>query len=84
LGAIINLGIDRLATGDMAGRIHEVLEQPSGLARAATDPLVQAILAQALHLAFWGVLALALFAFAASWLIPVSAQRLGSATASTR
>jgi EmrB/QacA subfamily drug resistance transporter len=83
LGAIINLGIDRLATGDMAGRIHEVLEQPSGLARAATDPLVQAILAQALHLAFWGVLALALFAFAASWLIPVSAQRLGSATAST-
>jgi EmrB/QacA subfamily drug resistance transporter len=83
LGAIINLGIDQLATGDMAGKIHEVLEQPSGLAKVATDPSVRAILAQALHLAFWGVLALALFAFAASWFIPVPAQRLGSATAST-
>jgi len=83
LGAVLNAGIDRLASGDTAVRIHVVLDQPSGLALVAADPSAQAVLAQALHLTFFGVLALALLAFAASWFIPVPARRLGPAAVGT-
>ncbi|MBW0004097.1 MAG: MFS transporter [Hyphomicrobiales bacterium] len=71
LGAILNIGISRLASDSIASRVHDVLESPSGLLRAAGDPLVQNVLAGALHLTFWGVLSLALLAFAMSWLIPI-------------
>ena len=75
LGAILNFGIARFATGETAGRIHEVLERPSGLSDAAGDPVLQDVLARALHLTYWGVLALALLAFAMSCLIPIERGR---------
>jgi EmrB/QacA subfamily drug resistance transporter len=75
LGAILNIGIAHFATGETAGRIHEVLERPSGLSDAAGDPVLQDVLARALHLTYWGVLALALLAFAMSWLIPIERGR---------
>ncbi|MBV9567092.1 MAG: MFS transporter [Hyphomicrobiales bacterium] len=78
LGAILNFGIARLAKGSIAGRVHEVLERPSGLADAAGDPLVQEVLAGALHLTYWGVLTLALLAFAMTFVIPIE-QRLREA-----
>jgi MFS family permease len=71
LGAILNIGIARFATDSTASRVHDVLESPSGLVRAAGDPLVQDVLARSLHLTFWGVLTLALLASAMSWLIPI-------------
>jgi len=71
LGAILNIGIARFATGETAGRVHEILDRPAGLADAAHDLLVQDVLARAVHLTYWGVLALAILAFAACWLIPI-------------
>jgi MFS family permease len=71
LGAILNIGIARYAAGEAAGRVRHVLERPSGLSEAAGDPFVKAVLERALHLTFWGVLALAILAFATSWLIPI-------------
>jgi EmrB/QacA subfamily drug resistance transporter len=71
LGAILNIGIARFATGSTASRVHDVLESPSGLSAAAADPIVQDVLARALHLTYWGVLTLALLASAMSWLIPI-------------
>ncbi|MFI5010764.1 MAG: MDR family MFS transporter [Hyphomicrobiales bacterium] len=71
LGAILNIGIARFASGETAGRMREVLERPSGLSDTAGDPLLRGVLAQALHLTYWGVLALAILAFATSWLIPI-------------
>jgi EmrB/QacA subfamily drug resistance transporter len=79
LGAILNVGIARFATGEIAGRVHDVLERPSGLSDAAGDPLVQTVLARALHLTYWGVLALAILAFATSWLIPIERGVRGAA-----
>jgi EmrB/QacA subfamily drug resistance transporter len=70
LGAILNLGISGIGAGETADRLHGMLERPSGLAEAASDPLTQSVLAQAVHLTYWGVLVLALLAFAMSWLIP--------------
>lgn len=71
LGAILNIGIARFAAGEAAVRVHDMLGRPSGLSEAASDPLVQGVLAQALHLTYWGVLVLAVLAFATSWLIPI-------------
>jgi EmrB/QacA subfamily drug resistance transporter len=71
LGSILNIGIARFAAGSIATRLHQVLESPSGLSEAAADPIVQDVLARALHLTYWGVLALALLASAMSWLIPI-------------
>jgi predicted MFS family arabinose efflux permease len=80
LGAILNIGIARFATGSTASRVHDVLESPSGLMQAAGDPLVQDVLARALHLTYWGVLTLALLASAMSWLIPIERRLSEPAT----
>jgi Na+/melibiose symporter-like transporter len=74
LGAILNIGIARFSAGETSARVHEMLGRRSGLADAAGDPLVQGVLAQALHLTYWGVLAIAVVACAMVWLIP--ARRL--------
>ena len=72
LGAVLNIGIVRLASGDVAARLHAMLERPSGLAEVAADPAAQSVLAGALHLSYLGVFAIALLAFATSWLIPIA------------
>ncbi|MBV8770644.1 MAG: MFS transporter [Hyphomicrobiales bacterium] len=80
LGAILNLGIARFATGSLADRVHDVLERPSGLSDAAGDPLVQEVLARSLHLTYWGVLILALLAFAMTFFIPIERRSREPAT----
>jgi EmrB/QacA subfamily drug resistance transporter len=74
LGAILNLGIAHYATGATAAQVHEVLESRTGLADAAQTPLVRSVLHQALHLSYWGILAIALLACVACWLIPARRQ----------
>jgi EmrB/QacA subfamily drug resistance transporter len=71
LGAILNIGIARFAEGDTAHRLSAMLERPLGLAEVAGDPIMQDVLARALHLSYWGVLVVAILAFATSWLIPI-------------
>jgi EmrB/QacA subfamily drug resistance transporter len=71
LGAILNIGIARFAGDATAARLHEMLDRPSGLAELALDPALQGVLAEALHLAYVGVLVLAVLAFVMSWLIPI-------------
>jgi MFS family permease len=70
LGAVLNLGIDRYARPDAAARLHGLLERPDGLGGVAADPLAQTALHHALHLAFWGILLLALLACLTCWWIP--------------
>jgi hypothetical protein len=48
-----------------------MLERPSGLGEIARDIDAQTALAEALHLSYLGVLALAILAFATTWLIPI-------------
>jgi EmrB/QacA subfamily drug resistance transporter len=72
LGAILNFGIAHLGSGDTTLRLHAMLERPSGLAEIAADPDARGVLAGALHMSYLAVLALALLAFATSWLIPIA------------
>jgi MFS family permease len=71
LGALVNIGIARFSMGETAERLHAMLERPSGLSEIAHDTGAQSALADALHLSYLGVLALAILAFATTWLIPI-------------
>jgi predicted MFS family arabinose efflux permease len=72
LGAVLNIGIVHFGSGDLAARLHEVLNQPTGLSDLAADPAIRGVFDAALHWSFWGVVALAILAFATTWLIPVA------------
>ncbi|MFT4185252.1 MAG: MDR family MFS transporter [Rhizobium sp.] len=72
LGAILNIGIVHFGSGDLAVKLHEVLNQPSGLSDLAADPAIRSIFDAALHWTFWGVATVAILTFATIWLIPVT------------
>ncbi len=79
LGAVLNIGIARLSSGEQGSRIHEVLEHPAGLAEVSTNPDIRNVFDQALHLTYWGVLIMAVLAFVAACLIPVQRKSPGAA-----
>jgi hypothetical protein len=74
LGAILNLGIMHFGSGDLAAKLHDVLNQPAGLAGLATTPAIRSVFHSALHWTFWGVFFVAILTFATTWLIPVSRE----------
>lgn len=69
LGALLNFGIAHHAGGG-AAQVWALIETPDGLARAAADPALTAVLHPSLHWTYWGILALALLALAAAWTVP--------------
>lgn len=71
LGAILNAGISHYATGDVASRLHHVLNEPTGLSELAGDATARGIFDAALHWSFWGVVVVAVLTFATTWLIPI-------------
>jgi MFS family permease len=78
LGAVLNFGIAHYGSGALAARVHDVLNQPLGLAELAAEPTVRAVFDQALHWTFLAVAALAILTCAAIWMIPV-VRRQGAA-----
>ena len=68
------LELAEAADGWLAARVKDVLNHPRGLAELAADPAIRHVFDQALHWTYWGVLAVALLAFAATWLVPVAAR----------
>jgi MFS family permease len=71
LGAVLNLGIAHYGSGELAARVHAVLNEPMGLAELAADPAVRAVFDQALRWTFLVVAALAILTCAVIWMIPV-------------
>ncbi|MDA4630959.1 MFS transporter, partial [Escherichia coli] len=43
LGAILNIGIAHFGSGDLANKLHEVINQPSGLSSLATNPAIRLV-----------------------------------------
>ncbi len=72
VGAMVNIGLVYYSAPDIAGRVHDVLNQKAGLADVAADPAVVAVFDQSLHLAFWALFIVALLTAATAWLIPVA------------
>ncbi|MGH6860294.1 MAG: MFS transporter, partial [Phyllobacterium sp.] len=74
LGAILNVGIVHFGSGELAGQLHDILNEPTGLTSLSANPAIQQVFHSALHWTFWGVFTVAIFTFATIWLIPVSAE----------
>lgn len=72
LGAILNVGIAHFGSGDLATKLHDLLNQPTGLSDLSGDPAIQSIFDHSLHWTFWGVVVVAVLTFVTTWLIPVS------------
>ena len=72
LGAIMNIGIAHYGSGELATRLHDILNQPTGLSDLVGDPAIRDVFDAALHWSFWGVVIVAITTFATVWLIPVA------------
>ncbi|NKJ04576.1 MDR family MFS transporter [Rhizobium sp. SG741] len=72
LGAIMNVGIAHFGSGELARRLHDILNQPTGLSDLVGDPAIRNVFDAALHWSFWGVVIVAITTFATVWLIPVA------------
>ncbi|CAB3754026.1 MDR family MFS transporter [Paraburkholderia solisilvae] len=77
LGAILNVGITHYGSGELATRLRDLLNHPTGLADLAHNPNVRMVLFHALNWSFWGVVAVAVLAVVSAWLIPVSRKDTG-------
>jgi EmrB/QacA subfamily drug resistance transporter len=72
LGAILNIGITHYGSGELAARLHDLLNQPTGLGELASNPAIRMVFYQALYWSFWGVVVVAILAVISAWLIPVA------------
>ena len=72
LGAIMNVGIAHYGSGELAARLHDLLNQPTGLSDLGGDPAIRDVFDAALHWSFWAVVVVAVTTFATIWLIPVA------------
>jgi EmrB/QacA subfamily drug resistance transporter len=70
-GTLLNMGIVHYGSGALATRLHDLLNQPSGLTQLSVDPAVRQVFDQSLRWSFVGVVALAALTFVASLLIPI-------------
>jgi EmrB/QacA subfamily drug resistance transporter len=84
MGTLLNIGIAHYGTGELARRLHELLNQPSGLSQLAGDPSVRTVFDLALRWSFVGVVALAVLTFVATWLIPVVKRSTSETSAHVR
>jgi MFS family permease len=81
IGALLNLGITYYGTGALATRLHDLLNQPTGLTHLSSDPAIRAVFDQALRWSFVGVVVMAGLTFVATWLIPVTHRPASAAPA---
>jgi EmrB/QacA subfamily drug resistance transporter len=72
LGAILNIGIRHYGSGELATRLHALLNEPNGLGHLASSTHVRMVFYHALYWSFSGVVAVAVLAVISTWLIPVA------------
>jgi hypothetical protein len=70
LGAVLSVGIKHYGSGELAGRLHTLLNEPSGLGELAGHADIRLVLFQALYWSFRGVVLVAILAVISTWLIP--------------
>jgi len=67
LGGVLNASLVHGGTSVGFGDIRQLLDHPG---QALADPVVQSALGQSLHVTFWAMFLITLFAFAAAALVP--------------
>jgi hypothetical protein len=74
LGAVVSVGIRHYGSGELAGRLHRLLNEPSGLGELAGNADIRMVFFHALSWSFWGVVLVAILAVISTWLIPKAEQ----------
>jgi EmrB/QacA subfamily drug resistance transporter len=74
VGTLLNIGIVHFSSGALAASLHDLLNQPAGLAQLSGNPGMRFIFDHALRWSFVGVVVIAILTFVATWLIPVASQ----------
>jgi EmrB/QacA subfamily drug resistance transporter len=74
LGAVLSVGIRHYGSGELASRLHALLNEPSGLGQLAGNPDVRLVFYHALCWSFWGVVVVAMLAVICTWLMPIAGQ----------
>jgi len=77
LAAVLSIGITHYGSGELAGRLHTLLNEPSGLGELAGNADIRMVLFHALYLSFFGVVLVAILAVVSTWLIPEVKQSSG-------
>ncbi len=72
VGTLLNMGIVHYGTGALATKLHDLLNQPSGLTQLSADPAVRSVFDLALRWSFVGIVALGALILIATWLIPIA------------
>jgi EmrB/QacA subfamily drug resistance transporter len=70
LGAVLSVGIKHYGNGELAGQLHRLLNEPSGLGALAGNTDIRMVFFHALYWSFWGVVFVAILAVISTWLIP--------------
>jgi MFS family permease len=70
LGGVLSIGIKNYGSGELANRLHAVLNEPSGLSELSRNPDIRTVFFNALYWSFWGVVLVAVLAVISTWLIP--------------
>jgi len=80
LGAVLSVGIRHYGSGELAGRLLALLDEPRGLDELAGNADLRMVFFHALYWSFWGVVLVAMLAVISTWLIP-DVKRRRAATA---
>jgi EmrB/QacA subfamily drug resistance transporter len=72
VGTLLNMGIVHYGSGALATRLHDLLNQPSGLNQLSADPAVRSVFDLALRWSFVGIVVLGVLTLIATWLIPIA------------
>lgn len=74
LGAVLSVGIRHYGSGELATKLHAILNEPSGLGELASKSDIRMVLFHALYWSFGGVFVVAILAVIITWLIPNVSQ----------
>jgi EmrB/QacA subfamily drug resistance transporter len=74
LGAVLSIGIKHYGSGELATRLHALLNEPSGLSNLAGNADIRMVFFSALYWSFWGIVLVAVLAVICTWLIPDVSQ----------
>ena len=70
IAALLNVGIERTGSGELSAKVHNLLNERSGLTALSHDLVLRSAFGQAIHYAFWGIAGLAALTLIAIYLIP--------------
>lgn len=72
--ALLNIGLAHSGAGELSAKVHDLLNERSGLSELSHNPVLRSAFGLAIHYTFWGVAGLAVLTLIAICFIPVETE----------